>query len=115
MAACAIGQIPHPDAARLLIPLLRDKHEQVRQTVILALGHTRDPAAVEPLIEALGVIQEYWGPMFIARALGEIGDPRALPALQSLLKHKDSVIQGEAREAIGKIQAKANPPREESR
>jgi len=114
MAACAIGQIPHPDAARLLIPLLRDEHQHVRETVILALGHVRDPAAIEPLIEMLRTTQDPWEPTHIARALGEIGDPRAIPALQGCLNHKDSTVRREAGEAIRSIQAKANPPREES-
>jgi HEAT repeat protein len=86
----------------------------VRETVIKALGHTRDPAAIEPLMEMLRTTHDPWEPTFIARALGEIGDPRAIPALEGCLNHKDSAIRGEAREAIGKIQAKANPPREES-
>ena len=110
-----VQEIATPDAARLLIPLLRDEHQHVRETVILALGHARDPAAVEPLIQMLRTTQDPWEPTHIARALGEIGDPRAIPALQGCLNHKDSAIRREAGEAIRSIQAKANPPREESR
>ncbi len=67
------------------IGLLRSEDEQLRQFVAYLLGQTRDPRAIEPLIDALQ--DEHVGVRgAAANALGAIGDESAVPYLKPLLR-----------------------------
>lgn len=84
-AASAVLALPADEAARLLIPLLRDRDEFVRLETAYALGRTKSQLAVEPLIESLLRDRRHGVRAAAAVALGEIGDGRATAALiQSL-------------------------------
>jgi HEAT repeat protein len=68
------------------IGLLQSPDAQVRQMAAYLLGQTRDPRALEPLIDALQ--DEHVGVRgAAANALGTIGDSSAVPYLKPLLKH----------------------------
>ncbi len=76
---------PQPDVEGA-IGLLQSPDVQVRQMVAYLLGQTRDPRAIEPLIDALQ--DEHIGVRgAAANALGTIGDQSAVPYLKPLLKH----------------------------
>lgn len=72
---------------RRALPALRrlmgEGSNQVRVRAVLALGRMRDAEAVSPLCESLVLHPELW-PAAVS-ALGQIGDPRANPALAALL------------------------------
>ncbi len=114
-AAERLGEIGDPRAVEALIPLSHDPDEQIRYIVITALGkihpqpvmelcdmlqdqsrRTRCEVArvlgeigsfdaVEALIAALRE-RDWWVRACVVRALGKIGDPRAIDPLQRYLR-----------------------------
>ncbi len=73
-----------------------------RRSVIAALGVTKAPGAVEPLVaymlDARNPVDDRG---LAAGALGNHGDPRAIPALVSLLDQPTSPLTAEAASALG--------------
>jgi HEAT repeat protein len=84
-AARAVLSLPADEAARLLLPLLRDKQEFVRRETAYALGLTRSASAADELIVLLARDKEAGVRGAAAVALGQIGDARAVPALSEAL------------------------------
>jgi len=84
-AAHAILSLPPAEAVTLLMPLLQDKLEFVRREAAYALGQTRSPTAVSPLISLLTIDKDAGVRGAAAVALGEIGDRGAVPALIQVL------------------------------
>jgi HEAT repeat protein len=85
----ALGQIGDPRAAESLISVLGDaRYFPGLQAVVEALAQTGDPRAVEPLITALKLGSGSIG-WAIARALGVMGDARAIPALEAAASSED--------------------------
>jgi HEAT repeat protein len=84
-AARVVSSLPHKEAARLLLPLLRDKDEFVRREAAYALGLTRSASAVEALAEALARDKEAGVRGAAAVALGQTADARAVPFLSEAL------------------------------
>jgi len=87
-ATSAVLALPADEAARLLIPLLRDRDEFVRREAAYALGRTKSQLAVEPLIESLLRDRHHGVRAAAAVALGEIGDRRAVAALVQSLNRR---------------------------
>jgi len=103
----------------------------LRRDAMTALGKLWDPRAVEPIIKVLadnneGVVRQAFGqslsggyagligpigPLreaavlrrFAVRALGELGDPRAVEPLIKVLGDGDSDVREAAKEALGKL------------
>jgi len=67
------------------------------------LGRRREGSAVEPLIRVLETRDEPGVMASAAEALGEIGDPRAVPVLTRLLEGSYLEVRLKAVEALGKI------------
>jgi HEAT repeat protein len=67
------------------------------------LGERRDRRAVEPLIALTARTREMGALEEAARALGKIGDPRAIPALVSLLRGSYVSVRVQAARALGAI------------
>jgi HEAT repeat protein len=84
-AARAVLSLPSEEAARLLLPLLRDKQEFVRREAAYALGLTRSASGVEALTVALARDKEAGVRGAAAVALGQIADARAVPFLSEAL------------------------------
>jgi HEAT repeat protein len=112
-AAYALGLLGDKHAVEQLIKKLADESEdpRVRGTIAEALADLRDQAAVVPLIGALkdqSVEVRFWA----AFALGQLGDPRAVPELERLAASDQAALPGygavsaEATEAIQNIQAR---------
>lgn len=102
-----IGKEAAP-AVPFLIDMLKDKNEDVRVNVAIALGKIGDPRAVEPLIIVLkDEDEEVRGPAAIA--LGNIKDTRAVEPLIAALKliaessEEEKLIGKNAAWALGKI------------
>ncbi|MEW6511963.1 MAG: HEAT repeat domain-containing protein [Bacteroidota bacterium] len=74
-----------------------------RQSAAIQLGRLRDRGSVNLLIAALAPDMGRWIPE-AAQALGEIGDPRAVDALLSLLEERlPTKMQAAAVEALAHI------------
>src|SRR5262249_34296552 len=90
-----------------LILSLRDPDVNVRHAAAASLGRIGDEAAVMPLIDALR--SEAWLQYPAINALGEIGDPRAQPALLGLLGNE--LLRAPGMEALGRLaDGEALPP-----
>jgi len=118
-AAHAVVSLPSDEAAGLLIPLLRDKTEFVRQEVAYALGDTKSRLAVQPLAEVLlgDKLNSVRGAAAVA--LGRLADESAVVSLAQVLtgsypkKGKNSVdafILRAAAHSLGQIKSKAGVP-----
>jgi len=82
-ALVALGRLRHPRAVE---PLIRYLDRTGNPSAATVLGNTRDRRAVPSLIAALGHADPSTR-FYAARALGKIGDERALPALENVRQH----------------------------
>ncbi|MBD0371083.1 MAG: HEAT repeat domain-containing protein [Pyrinomonadaceae bacterium] len=80
-----IGQVGGEEAVTLLEPLAESRDTNIATSAISALGRTRHPAATQLLLRALEREDE-WLRFAAVGALGELGDARAVPTLEKLLK-----------------------------
>lgn len=98
-AVRALGDLDDPDTVEILIGMLVDRDPDVRLAVVDTLGRIGPEAkkAVEPLINSLDAPGRKLSAdqkstairRATIRALGKIGDERAVPALTGLLEDKD--------------------------
>ena len=91
-AIAELGNLPHAKTAALLVPLLQSDMPPVRVAAAKALGKfSEQKKAVLPSLQhALGANTS--DPAVIAailEALGQIGDPSVMPAVQRLFYEKD--------------------------
>jgi HEAT repeat protein len=89
--------------------LKAEKRPEVRAALVRTVGSLKSPSSVEPLGNAvdLGATEtaEHQVNKELAAALGEIGDPRAVPSLLHLLKSRDNYTRIAAIEALGRLRA----------
>lgn len=81
-----------------LLAILRDPKDRNREWAARALGRLAEPRAVEPLMALLK--EESLRREDVVRALAQIGDDRALPALRPLADATASELQKAAADAI---------------
>lgn len=99
------GARPSPE---LLLPLLSDSDPQVRGQAAEALGRTRDPRAVAPLMARLGVENDCdvvtasgWNTVVaVERGLFELGAPAVGPLLEAV-RSSDTTLRGRAMMLLG--------------
>ncbi len=130
-ALCALAQSPHTRTEDLL-PFLDDPAPEMRQAAALGLGSRADETAISPLIRALSdadslvstlacnaliAIGAACVPMLLdlpkdapqrarinaTRALAEIADPRAIPALMAALEDDSTLVQHWAEEGLERL------------
>jgi HEAT repeat protein len=81
----------------------------VKASVARALGDVKNPASVGPLGNTVDLTgTDSASNMMnkeLAGALGEIGDPKAVPVLMKLLKARDNFTRVEAVEALGRMRS----------
>ncbi|MGD0858729.1 MAG: HEAT repeat domain-containing protein [Terracidiphilus sp.] len=82
---------------------LKDADPEVRWHAAEALGRSKDPRAVDPLIAALKDTGDTPLRGIAAKALGETKDPRAVEPLIEALRSSESVVCWEAFRALGEI------------
>ena len=98
-AAGVLGRSRARDVVPHLVALIGHADLNVAQTAIESLAQLRAPAAVDALI---GVLDgDPWLRFAAVRALGEIGEPRAVRSLADALP--DDLLKFSAIEALGKI------------
>lgn len=91
-AARALAQATEPESIQPLVQLLRDPNDTIRQQAAFILSKIGAPAVPEvlnALHEADPVMR--WN---AARVLGQIGDARALPALEAVAKTDTGLVRG---------------------
>jgi len=130
-ALCALAQSPHTRTEDLL-PFLDDPVPEMRQAAALGLGSHADEAAISPLVQSLGdadslvstlacnalvAIGAAGVPSILGmpkdapqlarinatRALAEIADPRAIPALMAALEDDSTMVQHWAEEGLERL------------
>jgi HEAT repeat protein len=84
-AATAVLSLPGDESAALLIPLLTEKNEFVRQEIAYALGKTGSRASVAPLIEMLGREKDSGARGAAIVSLGRLSDDAAAAPLLQIL------------------------------
>ncbi len=102
-----LNSIPDPRAAHRLIQALDDPDWWVRERAIDALAKTGDAQAVEPLIRLLQ--SDARAAPLCARALGALGDPRAIEALSLAAAASDGETRKAGIEALHNLARAALP------
>jgi HEAT repeat protein len=109
LGALAMMDVDVPDQVTALRKYLHDDQALVRMKAAHALGMIGSAAKVAAP-EIVPVLERATDPHhrgYIARALGNTGDPASLPALyKALQKETDPSAQGEMRGAIGRLGGK---------
>lgn len=77
----ALAKVGGEESVALLAKGLNDKESSLRSSAALGLGLTKVPTAVTPLLARLGQEQDPEVELEIVRALGRVGDARALSVL----------------------------------
>jgi hypothetical protein len=89
------------------IQLLRDPDEHVRADAVVQLGHLKALASVDPLAATLAGDRSPMVRDAAARALGLIGSPKALPALQrAATADPDRDVRHSAQFAVDIVQSR---------
>lgn len=89
-------------ALKVLIDLLKDQNEAVREASTYALGEIGDEKTVPYIIEMLSD-KDSFVKISAARALGRLRDERAVEPLIRLTKDKNMFVRMAAARALGKI------------
>ena len=83
-AGDALAEIGGPKVVDSVVALIRDEDEEIRRTAIEILNATKDERAVDHLIAATDD-SDWWVRERAIDALSQIGNPKALPKLESML------------------------------
>lgn len=90
-----------------LMPLLKDKKQEIRAVAAFALAEIADPASTTALIDVLkkrGKDDDVFARSQAARALGKLADKSSLDALtNSLLRDKSSEVRRACAQSLGLI------------
>lgn len=100
-AVQALAENKDESALAALLLALSDPDSDVREAATQALIQ-RGPQAVPGLLDALRTANAD-AQQLAVRALGEIGDVRALDDLLEVLRHESMWVRGEAVQALGKL------------
>lgn len=126
-SARAILSLAADEAAALLLPLLQDKDEFVRQETAYALGETRSRRATPAIIALLAKEKNDGVRGAAAVAMGQIGDEAAVISLSELLgrrvpasgilnrvrrskKDENEFVRRAAAHSLGQIRSRAAVP-----
>ncbi|HZQ10123.1 MAG TPA: HEAT repeat domain-containing protein [Anaerolineae bacterium] len=109
-ASYILGGMHTDRALEYLLPQLRDPSADVRDQVIASLGASRSERVVEPLLVALRgdprvASSDTRVKIAAAKALGEYGTDKAVPALIVDLQVGDPAVRAEAMIALEKIRS----------
>lgn len=105
----ALSKVGGDEAVPLLAKALNDAEAPLRASAALGLGLTKLPAAAGPLLTRLAAEEDGEVELEIVRALGRIGDPRAVEPLAARAKgggffsRVPAALRAEAVRALGEI------------
>jgi HEAT repeat protein len=97
-----LNYLKNPKAVELLIPLLKDKNNDILSKVVQALGRLGEPKAVDSLIPLLKN-DNAWVRIHVVNALSKLGDSKAIKPLIRLLQDKNNDILSRAVQALGRL------------
>src|SRR5439155_4477474 len=106
------GHVKAKDATPLLVQQLfmRDTDLGTKQRILASLGKIGDRRATGPIMDFLSRTVDPAVRGNAIFALGDIGDPAALPSLEALAKEgQDPLLRSLAAEAVRKIRARPAP------
>lgn len=119
-AVLSVLSLPSNESAGVLIPLLKDKDEFVRQETAYALGKTGSPTAAAALIELLGREKKSGVRGAIVVSLGQLRNEAAVVPLVQLLggtpgtklktREQNLFVLRSAATALGNIKSRAAVP-----
>ena len=109
-AAESLGNLGGKEAKNALIGALKDKKDTVRVEVVKALGKISDEQSISALTEYLVKLTDKKSSYYTARILGNIGNIRAVPALEEALYSENSEVRVASAEALVKINKKKFMP-----
>jgi hypothetical protein len=107
-AAEALGAIADPAAADPLIAAFRDANTDVQNAAAAAVGRL-GPGVIDRLLRETGHERDY-ARRGAARALGDIGDRRAVDPLVVLLGDKSTIVRMAAVSALAKLNEASSVP-----
>jgi HEAT repeat protein len=106
LAVRALGQIGDPRAVEPLIAAIRARSSQYSREAVEALAGLADPRVLPALIAALeDEAQDFCVRENAVRALGTLGDPRAVEPLRRACGDPNVNVHSAAREALEKVEA----------
>ncbi len=100
-AGDALAEIGGPKVVDSVVALINDKDEEIRRSAIEILNAMKDERAVDHLIKATDDT-DWWVRERAVDALSQIGSPKALPKLESMLG-KDAKTDTVVIRALGKL------------
>ncbi len=105
IAAAVIAELRLSEHAPLLVGVLRDEDDDLVCKAARGLGDMCDPDAIDPLLRIVEAPASAWSCRAVAgHALGSIGDPRAAPALETMLENDEHwVVRDRAARALAKL------------
>ncbi|HJN76616.1 MAG TPA: HEAT repeat domain-containing protein [Myxococcota bacterium] len=109
----SLADLSAVEAVPAICERLDDDEEGVRRAAVDALGRLQDPGGTEALIEYLDEHRAGRVPLNALWALGNIGDPAALPILSRFREHEDPYVAYNADlalRAIGDAEFDAEEP-----
>ena len=106
-----LGLIQAKDATPFLVQQLfmRDTDLGTKRRILACLGKIGDRRAVRPTLDFLARDLDPAARGTAIFALGDIGDPSAVPALEAIANNGDERLSGLAREAVRKIRERPVP------
>lgn len=105
-AAKSLGMLAAPEGVIPLCQQLGDQRVEVRRAAAVALATLGDVQATVSLIMALEAERDGEARRLLARALGQVGDRRALRPLQQLTGDKHWAVRREAAAAVQQVLAR---------
>lgn len=102
-AARSLAQFPDWNPSRYLTEALPDADIITQQNIVLSLLQLGEPDSAASLIEQLSGGTPAALLCVILQAVGELGDPAAIPAVQKLVKHEDHHVRQWAETALEQL------------
>jgi HEAT repeat protein len=106
-----LGQIKAKDATPPLVQQLfmRDTDLGTKQRILACLGKIGDTTATGPIMDFLARDIDPGLRGNAIFALGDIGDPQAIPALEAIARDGDPLLRGVAADSVRKIRERPAP------
>ncbi|QDT26365.1 Regulatory protein BlaR1 [Gimesia panareensis] len=104
----ALGRFHAEEAVIPIIKNLDSESERVRHAAIKALANINDKRAVEPLLALIQREKDPRNLRELCTTLSQLGDPRAMPALEKLTSHEDRWLKNTALESLSDLKLRTD-------